>query len=190
MSQLPAMSDAAKRPQPPSASWSPRRLTLLALLFALAICLSYVESLLPPPPVPAPGFKYGLGNVVILYAFFFLRFRDAFILVFLKGLYTLLFRGLIAALLSLTGGLLAAALSALLLWLFQERISTLLLSVLAAIAHNLGQFTVISIIYRYTLQAFIPLLLLSGLVGGALSATCLHASLRALGRLPHPPRPR
>ena len=44
-----------------------KRLTLLALLTALALVLSYVESLLPPLTA-VPGIKPGLGNLSVLLA--------------------------------------------------------------------------------------------------------------------------
>ena len=43
-----------------------RKLTTLGLSVALALILSYVESLLPPL-VAVPGVKVGLPNVVILF---------------------------------------------------------------------------------------------------------------------------
>ena len=46
-----------------------KRLTLLALLTALALVLSYVESLLPPLTA-VPGIKPGLGNLSVLLALY------------------------------------------------------------------------------------------------------------------------
>ena len=45
-----------------------RRLTLLALLTAAAMILSYVESLLPSPGVP--GVKIGLANIAVIFALY------------------------------------------------------------------------------------------------------------------------
>ena len=44
-----------------------RRLALSAMLAALALIFSYVEALIPIP-VPVPGIKLGIANLVIVMA--------------------------------------------------------------------------------------------------------------------------
>ena len=43
-----------------------KKLTFLALSSALALVLSYLESLLPPIIITVPGIKIGLSNLVII----------------------------------------------------------------------------------------------------------------------------
>ena len=53
------------------------------MLFALAIALSYLESLVSPLLGLMPAIKLGLSNVVVMYALLFLRTRTALLLVVL-----------------------------------------------------------------------------------------------------------
>ena len=51
------------------------------MLFALAIALSYLESLVSPLLGLMPAIKLGLSNIVVMYALLFLRTRPALLLV-------------------------------------------------------------------------------------------------------------
>ena len=53
------------------------------MLFALAIALSYLESLVSPLLGLMPAIKLGLSNIVVMYALLFLRTRTALLLVVL-----------------------------------------------------------------------------------------------------------
>ena len=48
---------------------------LMGMLFAMAMALSFAESLLPVLPMLPPGFKLGLSNIVTMYALFVLGTR-------------------------------------------------------------------------------------------------------------------
>ena len=62
-----------------------RRLALTSLLFAMALILSIVENSLPPILVTVPGVKFGLSNIAVMYALFFLRKKEAFSIAILKS---------------------------------------------------------------------------------------------------------
>ncbi|HMM33085.1 MAG TPA: Gx transporter family protein, partial [Clostridia bacterium] len=83
-----------------------KRIALLGMLFALAIVLSIIEGFIPVP-VPVPGVRLGLANIVIMFALFQLSKRDALGLVVLKAGFVAATRGAVAGALSLTGGLFA-----------------------------------------------------------------------------------
>ena len=87
------------------------------MLFALAIALSYLESLVPPLLGLMPAIKLGLSNIVVMYALLFLRTRTALLLVVLKALFAFLTRGATAGFLSLCGGALSLAVMLVLLQL-------------------------------------------------------------------------
>ena len=61
------------------------RVAYMGLLFALAMALSFLESLIPLPPVYPAGFKLGLSNIVTMYCLFFLGAKDAYLLATLKS---------------------------------------------------------------------------------------------------------
>ena len=63
------------------------------MLFALAIALSWLESMVSPLLGLMPAIKLGLSNIVVMYALLFLRTRTAVLLVVLKALFAFLTRG-------------------------------------------------------------------------------------------------
>jgi len=159
-------------------------MVLLALIFATAMVLAWVENLLPPLPIAVPGVKFGLSNIAVMYALFFLGGKEAFALAFLKGLFVLGTRGLVAASLSLAGGLLAVLLMLAILRTFKERSTYLGISIVGAVAHNLGQFAVVTLLYMgISLWFYLPVLLISGVMAGMLTATMLRFILPALKKL-------
>ena len=84
-----------------------KRLALSAILAAMAMIFSYIEALIPLP-VPIPGIKLGLANLVIVIAIYRLGFKYAFIINCVRILITgLLFTGLFGAIYSFAGGVLS-----------------------------------------------------------------------------------
>ncbi len=160
-----------------------RKITLLGLLFALMSALSFVESMLTPWLGLPPGVKIGLANTVVMYALLCLGKRSAFCLTMLKSLFVLITRGVMSGALSLGGGLLAFCAMALLDGSGKPKTSLFLLSAVSAIAHNMGQLMVLKLLMRsvYVFYYF-PVLLVSGLVMGVLTAFCLKMMKPALKR--------
>lgn len=156
-----------------------RRITLTAMLFALAIALGFLESLVAPLLGLPPGVKLGLSNVVVMFALFFLTKREALLLVVLKGAFAFLTRGAMAGIFSTTGGLVSLGIM-LLLMLPRRQPSMLLLSVAGALGHNLGQFVMVRILLGPTFVYYAPVLLISGVAMGALTAGLLRVLLPAL----------
>lgn len=160
------------------------RLVLTGLIFALALILTIIENSFPPLPLPVPGVKFGLSNIAVMYALFFLSKRQAYAIAVLKALFVFATRGIIAALLSLCGGLLSLTLMLVILLLFRDRVSYLAISISGAVAHNIGQFVAITFIYTgFYLLAYLPLLLVSGVIAGIITATLLRFIIPALKRL-------
>ncbi len=161
-----------------------KKLTLTALLFALAIVLNFVESQFVIVPA-CPGIKLGLSNVVIMFALLFLDKKSAYLLSVLKALFSLVTRGAVAGLLSLSGGVFSLTVMVVIL-AFNKNASTALLSVTGALTHNLMQFTVVKFIYgSASFLPYLPLLIVSGVLFGVLNAvllTTLAPSLKKIWR--------
>lgn len=159
-------------------------MVLMALLFALAIVLSIVESSFPSLLVTIPGIKFGLSNIAVMYALFFLKKPQALMIALLKGAFVASTRGLIAGLLSVSGGLLSLGVMILLMFLFREKISYLIISIAGAVFHNIGQLIAIAFIYTsiYTL-AYFPVLLIAGVAAGIATAALLRFIIPALKRI-------
>lgn len=161
-----------------------QKMVLASLIFATALVLAVVESMLPPPPIPVPGVKFGLSNVAVMYALFFLGWKQAYAIALLKGIFVFATRGAIAGALSFAGGVLSITVMLLLMVLFRNKISYTGLSIFGAVFHNIGQFTVIALIYvGMNIWAFLPILLVSGVVAGIVTSTLLRFVMPAFQRL-------
>ena len=153
---------------------------LTGMLFAVALVLSTIENMLPPLPIPVPGVKFGLANIVVMYALFFLDWKKAAAIVVLKSLFVTGIRGVVSGLLSFSGGTLSLLMMMVLIGLFRDRISYLIISIFGAIFHNIGQFVVISLLYTTLhLWVYLPVLVVSGVIAGVLTATLLRVIMPA-----------
>jgi heptaprenyl diphosphate synthase len=161
-----------------------RKMTLTSLLFALALVLSIVEGLLPPIPSPVP-MRYGLSNLAVMYALFFLGGKEAYTIAVLKSAFVLITRGLIGGFVSLGGGLVSVTVM-LILHRLCSGVSYVFLSMAGAISHNMGQIFVALVIYQIPMAFLyiLPWMLLAGAATGILSAILLKLLIPALERLP------
>ena len=161
----------------------PRHIALSGLLFALAMALSFIEGTLTIPGL-LPGMKLGLANIVVMYALFFMGPKQALVLDVLKALFVFLVSGFTAGLLSLCGGLLSLLVMWVLYYLLPVRPTWFILSVCGALAHNIGQLLGAGLILSSAISLYYaPVMLVLGLVMGALTSLTLRAILPALGRL-------
>ena len=162
-----------------------KQLTLCAVLTALALALSYMESMFPLPLlIPLPGIKLGLANIVTVFALCTLGTSQAFLILIARCFLGSLFAGNLNALLfSIMGGLLALALEALLLRI--RALSRFGVSMGGAAAHNCGQVLAAMIsLGTVTPLAYLPVLLCTGLLTGALTGLIISLLLRAAEHLP------
>jgi heptaprenyl diphosphate synthase len=161
-----------------------KSLVLAGLLFSIAIVLSAVENSLPSVIIGAPGVKLGLSNIAVMYALFFLNKRQAFTIAILKAMFVFLTRGIVAALLSLSGGVLSLLIMSVLLAVFKEKISYLLISIAGAVFHNIGQLIAISMLFTSVyIWAYLPVLLFSGVMAGIGTSALLRFILPAFKKL-------
>ncbi len=142
-----------------------KRLTLYALLVALALILSYLESLVPMS-FAVPGIKMGLPNIVIVYALYRLGFKAAGAVSIVRVLLvSMLFGNVMIMIYSLAG----AALSLALMGLLKKsgKFSTVGVSVAGALGHNVGQIvTAIFLLETGGLIYYLPALCVSGAIAG------------------------
>ena len=150
-----------------------KKLTTLGLSVALALILSYLESLLPPL-MAVPGVKVGLPNIVILFLLYRYGWKEAGAVSLIRLLLSAaLFTGFVAFFYGLAGAVLSLAGSALLKR--SDRFSPLGVSVAGGVLHNLGQIALAALILESGyLFAYLPVLLLSGTLAGALVGLLGH----------------
>lgn len=160
-----------------------KTMVLTGLLFAVSIVLSVVENTFPQISA-VPGVKLGLSNIGVMYSLFFLGKGQAFSIAVLKALFVFATRGLIAAVLSLCGGLLSVSVMLIVMFVFKNKISYLMASIFGALSHNIGQFIAIYFIYtNMYIISYLPLLLISGVIAGTATATLLRFILPAFNKL-------
>ena len=161
-----------------------KRLALMGLLFALAMALSFLESLLPALPMLPPGIRLGLSNIVTMYALFVLGPVSGYTIAVLKALFVLLTRGAVAAAMSAAGGVFSVTVMLLLSLLPGIKEQYLLLSVFGGAAHNIGQLVMARfIINNQYVWYYFPVLLAAGLLMGAITGMALRVVLPYLNRL-------
>ncbi|MBQ2619429.1 MAG: Gx transporter family protein [Oscillospiraceae bacterium] len=141
-------------------------MTHAALLTALALIIFVLEAQIPPP-VPIPGLKLGLANIITVYAMFRLGPKDTLAILLSRIFLGSVFAGAVSAMLfSLAGGLLCY----LLMLPLRRRLclrQIWVCGVLGAVAHNLGQTAAAILIYRtFAVAFYLPVLLLSAVVTG------------------------
>ena len=161
-----------------------KKLTTIAMLFALAIVLSFAESMIMPLFALPPGVKLGLGNVVVMYCMVYLGYGSAFQVSLLKGFFSFLTRGFTAGVLSTMGGIFSITVMFILLKLFKDKVNYYTLSVFGALFHNLGQLVGISVMFANTAPlAYLPVLTVSAVVMGLVTGATLKVVIPALKRL-------
>lgn len=163
---------------------SVRRLTLCAVLTALALALSVAEGLAPLTIIiPLPGLRLGLANLVTVYALCRLSGREALLILVARCLLGALVGGNLTALaFSLTGGLLALGVMAALLR--AGPFSLYGVSIAGAAAHNTGQIAAaIAVLGTSAPLVYLPFLLFCSLATGAFTGSVAALLVR---RVPAP----
>ena len=153
-----------------------RRLTLLALLTAIALTIFLVEAQLPVLPIP--GVKLGLANIVTVYAMFVLGPFDVLLILCARVFLGAVFSGQMMTLLFSAGGGLLSWLVLLLLRRLLTPGQIWLDSSVAAVFHNLGQMAVACLMAGPGMQAYLPFLLAAGRIAGAFTGGCAQLILR------------
>lgn len=154
---------------------SPQQLATMGMLSALALALSFLESLIPFQP-GLPGVKLGLANLVIVFALYRMNVHSALLIntvrILLAGL---LFSGLFALLYSAAGAAASLAAMTLLLQINRKReqagksilFSIFGVSMTGGVFHNLGQLLIaIFILSSLNLVYYLPVMIISGIAAG------------------------
>lgn len=145
---------------------SSRRLARYALLTALAMALSWLESLVPLAGAVPPGVKLGLTNLVVIFALYRMSLRDAAAISLIRVvLVAFTFGNSYSFAYSLAGAALSLAVMALLKR--SGKFSLLGVSVAGAVSHNIAQVLVaMAVMETARLAWYLPVLLVSGIAAG------------------------
>lgn len=158
-----------------------KKITLCAILSAVAIVFGYIESLFPIP-VPIPGVKWGLGNIVILIALYILDKKYAFFIMLIKVMVTsLLFSSPSIFIYSLFGGIFSFNIMVLLKKLNLHLINV---SIGGGIFHNIGQLVAAGIMMKtITVFSYLPVLIVSGVISALVTGFCSKIILKRIEKI-------
>lgn len=157
-----------------------------ALYTALAFIFGYIESLIPLP-LPFPGMKIGLANLVIMIILYRKNFACAFGAAMLRNILTAVtFGSMFSFFYSLAGSMASLLIMELMRRWGNGRWSILSVSALGGIFHNMGQILVASfLVGPSSILWYVPILYFSGLLTGAaigvISGKCLERLPRNIG---------
>ncbi len=140
-----------------------KKITMLALLSAVALVLSWLDSLIPVSGA-LPGAKLGLANLSVMIGLYLLGPGMGAALCGIKiFLSTVLFGNAFSFFYALSGGVLSYGIMVLL----KKRCSIGFVSLMGGMFHNLGQILAAMLILETAgLLTYLPVLLLCGLGAG------------------------
>lgn len=142
-----------------------RRIAFLGLCVALSMILSYFESLIPPL-VAVPGVKVGLPNLVMIFMLYKIGPKETVAVSLVRVvLVSILFGSVVSMIYSLVGA--ALSLTGMILLKKTGKFSTMTVSVVGGVLHNIGQIiTAMVIMETSQIVFYLPVLLISGSIAG------------------------
>ena len=149
-----------------------KKLTLLALLSAIALTIFMVEAQIPPL-LPIPGIKLGLANIVTVFTVFTLGAKEGIAVLFIRIFLGAVFAGNFSTIFySAAGGALAIAVTILLRKILTKK-QLWVAGCLGAIAHSIGQMAMaITLLETPGLIAYLPIMIVASIISGTFTGFC------------------
>ena len=143
-----------------------QEITTAALCAALAMVLSYVESLVPVSAA-VPGVKMGLANIAVIFVLYRLGAKQAVFVSAVRVFWAaVLFGSFMTLAYSAAGAVLS--LTAMILMKRSERFAVIGVSVAGGVLHNVGQIAVaVAVMETAQIAYYLPVLCVSGTLSGA-----------------------
>lgn len=138
----------------------------LGLLTAIALILSYVETLIPPIFTAVPGIKMGLPNIVIVYILYRFGAKYAAVISVTRVfIVSILFGNAMILIYSLAGAVLSIA--AMCLFKKLDFLSCVGVSIVGGVMHNLGQIIIAAFVLRTSeIFYYMAVLAVTGTIAG------------------------
>ena len=160
-----------------------KRITFTALMTAMAVVLSFVESLLPTAYFMPPGSKLGLSNIPVMFSASKLSVAETLLIVVAKSAFVFITRGFTAFCMSFAGGILSGLC---MIFIFRKTkgFGYMGIGVLSALCHNAGQLIVSFFLVQTTaIIGYAPVLLVASVFTGILTGTVLKISMPYFSKL-------
>ncbi len=160
-----------------------KKLTAMALLTAIALTIFVVEAQIPAP-VPVPGVKLGLANIVTVYGVFVLGAKEGAAILAARIFLGAVFAGNFSTILYSAAGGLCAILTAIGLRRILTKKQIWVAGVLGSLAHCLGQMgAAVGITGTPSLLLYLPVMLACGVVTGLFTGLCAQYLVNRGGKL-------
>lgn len=149
------------------------RLTVLTMLIGMALIVNMIE---PTFPILIPGVKFGLANILGLFAFYIFGAKELFIVNLMRVIIASIMRGTLFG----TGFYLAFSgsfFASLFIVIFARftNMTAIGLSSVSATFHNIGQILVIAIITQTGLiVTYLPIMLFMGIPTGIVTGYLVY----------------
>ena len=149
-----------------------KKLTLMALLSAIALILFTVEAQIPAL-VPIAGIKIGLSNIVTVFAVFALGAWEGSLILAVRIVLGAVFSGNFSTIFYSAAGGLAAILVTILLRKVLTQKQIWVAGCLGAIAHSMGQMAMaIAISGTPGLAIYLPVMIVCSIITGLFTGLC------------------
>ena len=160
-----------------------KKLTLLAMLSAIALTIFMVEAQIPPV-VPLPGVKLGLANIVTVFTVFAIGPAEGIGVLAVRVFLSAVFAGNFSTILySAAGGACAIGMTILLRKILTEK-QLWVAGCVGAIAHSLGQMAVaIAVTGTPGLAVYLPVMIAIGIITGLFTGLCAQFLVNRGGKL-------
>ena len=143
-----------------------KKIAFLGIATSIALILAYIEAILPPIWTAVPGIKVGLPNLIIILVLYKFGFNQA---VLVSGVRLVIVSMLFGNAMTLAYSVAGAVLSLVLMGILKktDKFSTVGVSVVGAVAHNLGQIIVAIFLFE-TVQIgyYMVILAITGTIAG------------------------
>lgn len=149
-----------------------KKLTLLALLSAIALTIFMVEAQIPAL-VPIPGVKLGLANIVTVFTVFVLGPREGAAVLFVRLFLGAVFAGNFSTIFySAAGGVCAIGVTILMRKILTNK-QLWVAGCLGAVAHSIGQMAMAVLLTGTpSLAVYLPVMIAISIVTGLFTGLC------------------
>ncbi len=151
-----------------------KKITYVGIFTALSVAVSLLESFFP---MPIPGLKLGIANVVTVFVLYSLGAKEAYLILACRCIIcSVLFGNVTSFAFSFAGGLMSLSVSAIIKRYAKEKFSFIGVCILGATAHNTAQTAVCSLMLSSAVPMFsyLPMLLIGSVVCGAVTGCILN----------------
>ena len=145
-----------------------KKLTLLALLAAIALTIFMIEAQIPSP-VPIPGVKLGLANIVTVFTVFVLGPKEGAAVLAVRVFLGAVFAGNFSTILySAAGGVCAIGVTIALRKILTKK-QLWVAGCLGAVAHSVGQMAMAGTV---SLAVYLPVMIVISILTGLFTGLC------------------